>query len=137
MPRAELEDLVKRYRRVWRRRHQYAPYSLHWQRSGAVWAMDFSEPPQPIEGIYPYLFAVRDLASHQQLLWLPVLDMTAATAVEALRALLVLHGAPLVLKADNGSAFLADATQDFLVSWGVNLLFSPPHTPGYNGSVEA
>jgi transposase InsO family protein len=137
MPRAELEDLVKRYRRVWRLRHQYAPYSLHWQRSGAVWAMDFSEPPQPIEGIYPYLFAVRDLASHQQLLWLPVLDMTAATTIEALGMLFVRHGAPLVLKADNGSAFIAEATRDFLSPVGVNLLFSPPHTPRYDGSIEA
>jgi transposase InsO family protein len=137
MPRAELEDLVKRYRHVWRLRHQYAPYSLHWQRSGAVWAMDFSEPPQPIEGIYPYLLAVRDLASHQQLLWLPVFDMTADTTIEMLWMLFVLHGAPLVLKADNGSAFIADATKDFLSPMGVNLLFSPPHTPEYNGSIEA
>jgi transposase InsO family protein len=137
MPRAELDDLVKRYRRVWQKRHQHAPYALHWQRPGAVWAMDFSQAPRPIDGIYPYLFAVRDLASHQQLLWLPVLDMTADTTIEALGMLFVLHGAPLVLKADNGSAFVADATGDFLLPWGVNLLFSPPHTPGYNGSIEA
>jgi transposase InsO family protein len=99
--------------------------------------MDFSEPPQPIEGIYPYLLAVRDLASHQQLLWLPVFDMTADTTIETLWMLFVLHGAPLVLKADNGSAFIADATKDFLSPMGVNLLFSPPHTPEYNGSIEA
>ena len=137
LPRAELADLVKRYRFVWHKRHQQAPSCLHWQRPGAVWAMDFSEAPRPIDGVYPYLFAVRDLASHQQLLWLPVLDMTADTTVEALRMLLVLHHAPLVLKADNGSAFIAEVTQDFLVPWGVNLLFSPPHTPSYNGSIEA
>ena len=137
MPRAELEDLVMRYRRVWRKRHQYMLHSLHWQRLGAVWAMDFSEAPRPIDGIYPYLLAVRDLASHQQLLWLPVHDMTADTAIEALRSLLVMHGAPLVLKADNGSAFIAEATRDFLLPFGLNLLFSPPHTPEYNGSIEA
>jgi transposase InsO family protein len=137
MPRAELEDLVKRYRRVWRKRHQHVLHCLHWQRSGAVWAMDFSKAPRHIDGLYPYLLAVRDLASHQQLLWLPVLDMTADTTVEALWSLLVLHGAPLVLKADNGSAFIADASKDFLSPFGVNLLFSPPHTPRYNGSIEA
>jgi transposase InsO family protein len=49
----------------------------------------------------------------------------------------VRHGAPLVLKADNGSAFIAEATRDFLSLVGVNLLFSPPHTPRYNGSIEA
>jgi transposase InsO family protein len=137
MPRAELEDLLKRYRRVWRKRHLYAPHCLHWQRAGTVWAMDFSEPPRPIDGLYPYLLAVRDLASHQQLLWLPVLGMSAETTIEALRSLLVLHGAPLVLKTDNGSAFIADATRNFLFPFGVNLLFSPPHTPRYNGSIEA
>jgi transposase InsO family protein len=137
MPRAELEDLLKRYRRVWRKRHQHAPSTLHWQIPGAVWAMDFSQAPRPIDGVYPYLFAVRDLASHQQLLWLPVLDMTADTTIDALRLLFVLHGAPLVLKADNGSAFIADVTQNFLSPWGVNLLFSPPYTPGYNGAIEA
>jgi transposase InsO family protein len=137
MPRAELEDLLKRYRRVWQKRYHAAPHTLHWQRVGAVWAIDFSEAPCLIDGIYPCLLAVRDLASHQQLLWLPVLDMTAPTALEALQSLFVQHGAPLVLKADNGPAFIADATKDFLRPFGVNLLFSPPHTPRYNGSIEA
>jgi len=137
MPRAELEDLLKRYRCVWRKRHQHAPHRLHWQQCGAVWAIDFSEAPSPIDGMYPYLLAVRDLASHQQLLWQPTLDMTADTTIEALRSLLALHAAPLVLKADNGSAFGADATRTFLSSHGVNLLFSPPHTPEYNGAIEA
>jgi transposase InsO family protein len=137
MPRAELEDLVNRYRCAWRQRHQQVLHCLHWQRPGAVWAMDFSKAPRPIDGLYPYLLAVRDLASHQQLLWLPVLDMTAATTVEALWSLLVLHGAPFVLKADNGPAFIAAATREFLSRFDVNLLFSPPYTPEYNGSIEA
>jgi transposase InsO family protein len=138
MSRAELEDLVKRYRRVWRKRHQHVQFCLHWQQPGAVWAMDFSKAPRPIDSLYPYLFAVRDLASHQQLLWLPVLDMTAETTIKALGMLFVLHGgAPLVLKADNGPAFIAAATKEFLLPFGVNLLFSPPHTPEYNGSIEA
>ena len=41
------------------------------------------------------------------------------------------------MKADNGSAFIADATRDFLFPFGVKLLFSPPHTPEYNGAIEA
>lgn len=137
MPRIELADLVKRYRRVWQKRYHHAPHTLHWQRVGAVWAIDFSESPQPIDGLYPYLLAVRDLASHQQLLWLPVRDMNADTTIEILGMLLALHGVPLILKADNGSAFIADATREFLSSRGVNLLFSPPQTPCYNGSIEA
>ena len=137
MPRAELQDLLRRYRRVWHQRYQAAPHRLHWQRVGAVWAIDFSEAPQAIDGVYPYLLAVRDLASHQQLLWLPVFDMTQVTVIDALWRLFVTHGAPLVLKTDNGSAFIADATQDFLGSLGVLLLFSPPRMPWYNGAIEA
>ena len=63
--------------------------------------------------------------------------MTADTTIEVLGMLCTIHGAPLVVKADNGSAFIADATRDFLFPFRVNLLFSPPHTPGYNGSIEA
>lgn len=137
MPRAELADLLMRYRRVWQKRHHAAPHTLHWTRVGAVWAIDFSEAPQPIDGLYPYLLAVRDLASHQQLLWRPVLAPTAEATIEALHMLLVVHGAPLVLKADNGSAFIADATREFLSPYAVSLLFSPPQTPRYNGSIEA
>ena len=137
MARVELADLLKRSRRVWQKRYQAAPAVLGWQRVGAVWAIDFSEAPGPIDGIYPYLLAVRDLASHQQLLWLPTPDLLAQTAIDALHILFTLHGAPLVLKADNGSAFLADATKHFLSPWQVQVLFSPPHLPRYNGSIEA
>jgi transposase InsO family protein len=137
MSHAELEDLVMRYRRVWRHRHQHAPYCLEWTVPGTVWAMDFSEAIQPIDGLYPYLLAVRDLASSYQLLWSPVRSPSAEETILAVRSLFAQYGAPLVLKTDNGSAFIADATKEFLSPFGVNLLFSPPRTPRYNGSIEA
>jgi transposase InsO family protein len=137
LTRAELADLLKRYRHVWRQRHQQVLHVLHWQIAGAVWAMDFAEAPRPIEGRYPYLLAVRDLASHQQLAWQPVTAATAAETLATLRPLLLEHGAPLVLKTDNGSAFIAEALRDYLLPLEVSLLFSPPHTPRYNGSIEA
>ena len=137
MPRAELEDLLRRYRRVWQRRHQHAPRILHWQTPGTVWAMDFSEAPQPINGAAPYLLAVRDLASGQQLLWLPVPHPDAEHTIEALHWLFAQHGPPLVLKTDNGSPFGAALTQNFLAQAQVFSLFSPPYTPRYNGAIEA
>ena len=39
---------------------------------GAVWAMDFHKPQRPVDNIYPYVFMVRDLASGNSLLSLPV-----------------------------------------------------------------
>jgi hypothetical protein len=47
------------------------------------------------------------------------------------------HGAPLVLKSDNGSHFDNAGVQELLRMWNVAHLFSPPHWPRYNGAVEA
>ena len=137
MPRAELDELLKRYRRVWRKRHYHAWHVLRWQTPGTVWAMDFTQAPHPIDGLYPYLFAVRDLASGQQLLWLPLASADAAQTIAALQPLFLEHGPPLVLKTDNGTPFCAGATLDFLADRGVFPLFSPPYTPQYNGAIEA
>jgi transposase InsO family protein len=42
-----------------------------------------------------------------------------------------------VLKSDNGGHFGADCLRAFLADAGVEQLFSPPHFPRYNGSIEA
>jgi transposase InsO family protein len=137
MPRAELAELLALYRRGWRRRHHQALHVLHWQLAGSVWAMDFAEAPQPIDGLYPYLLAVRDLASGRSLAWLPLTTATAAETIPALAPLFARYGAPLLLKTDNGSPFCAEATLDFLYRAGVLPLFSPPYLPRYNGAIEA
>src|SRR5262249_62223266 len=67
MSRAELTDLLRRYRRVWRRRNRVPLRVLSWSVVGSVWAIDFTGPLPAIEGRYPYLLAVRDLASRSQL----------------------------------------------------------------------
>jgi transposase InsO family protein len=137
MPRAELEDIVRRYRHVWRKRNQQALHVLHWQVPGAVWAMDFSQATYRVEGKDRYLLAVRDLASGQQLLWWPVPAINTEEALAALAFLFAEHGAPLVLKTDNGSPFCAADTLQFLHAADVIPLFSPPRMPRYNGAVEA
>jgi transposase InsO family protein len=137
MSRAELTDLLGRYRWVWRRRHRVALRVLNWPFAGRVWAIDFTGPRPAIEGRYPYLLAVRDLASGRQLLWRPVEAATAAVAGEALAALFAEYGAPLVLKCDNGSAFTSGVVEELLAASGVWALYSPPYWPRYNGSVEA
>ena len=137
MPRAELADLLSRYRRVWQQRHQQALHVLHWQTPGTVWAMDYAEPPLPLEEGFTDVLAVRDLASSMQLLWLPVSEATAATTVTALLWLFSLYGAPLVLKMDNGAPFVAAALQGLLAQWQVVPLYSPARRPQYNGAIEA
>ena len=58
--------------------------TLHWNVSGAVWAIDHSEPPRPIDGLYTQILAVRDLASGLQLAWTPVADATVLGSVAVL-----------------------------------------------------
>ncbi len=50
MPRAELADLLRRYRRIWIRRHAQWLHVLHWQYPGTVWAIDYARPPLPPGG---------------------------------------------------------------------------------------
>jgi hypothetical protein len=137
LPAAELHELLVRYRRVLHRRYHALVHVLRWQVPGSVWAIDFAQPPQPLDGRFPYLLAVRDLSSGQQLLWQPVPEATAAVTSQALAYLFAVHGAPLVLKMDNGCTFLAGATLAVLASARVLPLFSPPYLPSYNGSIEA
>ena len=57
------------------------------------------------------------------------LDLTAATAQAELELLFTIHGAPLVLKSDNGSAFRAEVDQDlFGPLAGVAALFTAGST---------
>jgi transposase InsO family protein len=137
LPAAELRDLLRVFRHLWVSQHPRERCVLHWHQVGTVWAMDFTKVQSPIDGIYPYVFAVRDLASGLQLAWRPVLDMEAATAQAELELLFTIHGAPLVVKSDNGSAFLAALTKRQLDRWQVWPLYSPPGQPGYNGAIEA
>jgi transposase InsO family protein len=137
LARAELDDILRRYRRVWRKLNRETIHVLHWTKPGAVWAIDFHGPRPLIDDRHPYLFAVRDLSSGQQLLWLPVADPSAKTTVEAMASLFAIHGAPLVVKSDNGSAFIAEAFRELSQKSGAKILFSPPRMPRYNGSIEA
>jgi putative transposase len=136
LARAELEDILARYRRVWQKLNLEVQHRLRWTSPGTIWAVDFTYAPAPVEGRYPYLLAVRDLASGKQLLWQPVLDMTACTAQNALATLFLRYQPPLVLKMDNGSAFIAEALQNLLMP-EVTPLFSPAYYPRYNGAIEA
>jgi transposase InsO family protein len=137
IPRCELVDLRRDYRREFREGNRQATEELTWHTPGRVWAMDHAEPPRPIDGLYRALISVRDLASGMQLAWLPVPDETAETTVDALRALFAEHGPPLVLKSDNGPAFKSGLVKELLADWGVVPLRSPPVTPRYNGACEA
>jgi hypothetical protein len=132
--RAELARILARYRHVYNARWRNRGWRLTWFGSGRVWTMDFVERDVDLE--FPAILAIRDLASGYQLAWLGVKGLTAEAVIEVLSGLFERHGAPLVLKSDNGSAFLAEQLGASLDSWEVIQLFSPPRTPNYNGAGE-
>ena len=136
VPRCILANLSSRYRRVWQRRYARHGFELTWHHAGTVWAIDFTQPLEPIDGVFPYLLAIRDLASHCQLAWRPVCGETAEDVLPVLRELFAEHGPPLVLKSDNGSAFIAAVVHNALAEAAVAQLFSPVRRPQYNGALE-
>lgn len=137
LPRRELEDMARRYKALHARKRRLLLFNLNWKMPGTVWAIDHTIPPTLIDGLYPAVLAVRDLASGNQLAWQGVRNETAQEVALVLEPLLIQYGPPLVLKKDNGSALNEQSLNGMLDRFGVIGLLSPPRTPGYNGSCEA
>jgi hypothetical protein len=133
--RRELEHLVRLHRRWYRRRNPVTICELRWLRPGAVWAIDHTKAPCPVDGGGRSILAVHDLASHCELVAEPVPDERAETTASTLAPVLAEHGPPLVLKEDN--AFRAAPMALLLERSAVVPLVSPPHCPTFNGAREA
>ena len=136
IPQADLTELARRYRRCVRRRAERWQCQLEWRLPGTVWAADFKERREPLEGQYGWLLSIKDLASGYQLAWQPLVQATAEVVQAVYAALFAQHGRPLVLKTDNGGPFRADEIKHFLAEQDVIPLFSPKRRPQYNGGVE-
>lgn len=136
LPRCDLKEILSRYRRVQKRKRQRHQSRLQWRRAGAVWAADFKERREPIEGRYGWILAVKDLASRCQLAWLPVETADAAIVQATYARLFEEHGPPLVLKSDNGGPFREEQTKGLLANYSVIPLYNPRRRPAYNGGVE-
>ena len=134
--RADLGDLLRRFRRLQRRKAERYRNRLQWRRPGTVWAADFKDRREPIEGRYPTILSIKDLASRCQLAWLPVTEATAEVVQAAYARLFAEHGAPLVMKSDNGGPFRDEGTKRLLEDHQVLPLYSPKRCPRYNGGVE-
>ena len=100
--------------------------ALEWLRPGTVWAMDHTEPPEKIEDEFACVLVVRDLASRRQLAALPQRSPTDSAVADALEELFIRHGAPLVVKSDNGGAFTGLETRSVLERWGGAATAVPP-----------
>ncbi len=134
--RNDLANILRRFKRVMRRRARRFQSRLEWRRPGAVWAADFKERREPLEGRYGWILSIKDLGSGCQLAWQPLEEATADVVSAIYARLFAEHGPPLVLKSDNGSQFKADLIKDLLDNYRVVPLYSPKRHPQYNGGVE-
>lgn len=137
LSKGEILWLKRRFHHAFVRGKRRLVHALRWPVAGTVWAMDYTAPPRPVDGIFPWILVVRDLASGDILLALPVRSADASNTVLALVALFLWYGAPIVLKSDNGSHFKNEETRALLARHGVVHLLSPVRTPEYNGACEA
>jgi len=136
LTRAQLHEILDDFRRNWREERRYPMTRLCWTTPGNVWAMDFTKPKSPIDGIFERVLVVRDLASGYTQLTLPCHAEDSNAVQNGLQSLFELYDAPLVIKTDNGGAFIEARVQSLLAAKNVLQLFSPPYYPRYNGSCE-
>jgi transposase InsO family protein len=137
VPRGSLERHLRCYRLAHRRRRKARLHQLRWKEPGFVWAIDLAHPPEAVEVGGREVLAVRDLSSRFTIAWVPLPTGSAESVASALFTFFRRHGAPLVLKSDNGSCFIAPRFRALLARFGIVHLRSPRAWPQYNGACEA
>jgi hypothetical protein len=135
--RSALRELKERWRYAAHRRGGRLCGRLEWTRPGSVWAMDWTDPDAPLESRYTKILFVRDLASGLVVLSLPCEREQGEVVARELWTLIRRHGAPAVVKEDNGKSLRCAEVQMVLRYAGILNLPSPPRFPGYNGACEA
>lgn len=134
--RQAIRALQRRYLKLTRKRERRSAPYLSWELEGAVWAMDHTDFQGGIEDTGRSVLVVRELATGATLYAGPC-GYDAASVCLVLDLLFQEYGAPIAMKCDNGSGFIAEDTKLLLAMYGVLALYSPPGIPSYNGSCEA
>lgn len=137
IPRRQLAAIAASWRRRIIEGRTVITHALRWGTTGAVWAIDFTQPPAPVDGLFPAVLVVRDVASGYRLAARPMPSADASSVHDLLLELFAEYGAPYVLKFDNGSCFCNSTIEHLLRQNGVISLVSPPGYPQYNGTIEA
>jgi hypothetical protein len=134
--RRRLQSFIARLRRRHLRRLRHAKLHVTWHLPNLAWAIDAlhlrTSPGDP--GVVVVL--ARDLASHFHFDPLVLKAESALHNLHWLQQLCSRHGAPLLLKRDNGAPFNAPILDDFLAGNGILPLNSPIRHPSYNGAIE-
>jgi len=133
--RRDLNAKVREARQFHNAEYRKNQKHLQWRGSGIVWAMDDTE--YDYNGSKVFVHNVRDIGA--QYVMEPMVSEKIASGLriaENLEKLFQAHGAPLILKRDNGSNFCNAEVNSILAKWGVIPLTSPAYCPKYNGAIE-
>jgi Integrase core domain len=136
LPKNSTAAFLRRLKRVRGRRRRRIWCKLHWHMAGAVWAIDGTWFDQPVGVNGRRALVVVELHSRRTLCVDSVRGERARAVIACLQRLIAKHGAPLVLKADNGSAFIAKCLARLCRRHGITLMHSPVRRPQWNGTCE-
>ena len=136
LPRNSAAAYLRRLDRLERRRRRRWRHRVHWLVPGAAWAIDGTWLDQAVVGSGRRALVVVDLRSKMTLAVESVRGERAVDVERVLTGLIAKHGAPLVLKLDNGSAFISKRILDFCRRHGITLMHSPIRRPSWNGTCE-
>jgi hypothetical protein len=134
--RRELAVKVREERQRQSREKRGRKQRLRWKQANLAWAIDATEYGRDGRGQRLWVHAVKDLASRYQMEPLTALESSGVAVARHLETLFLQHGAPLLLKRDNGSVFNHHAVNEVLARWGVIPLNSPAYYAPYNGAIE-
>ena len=109
---------------------------MRWHLPGAVWAIDGTWLQRIVPGLGRRALVVVELHSKKTICFQAVHGERGAAVVACLERLIACHGSPLVLKADNGPAFISAALAALCKRYGITLLHSPVRRPRFNGCCE-
>lgn len=136
LPRNTVTAYVRRWRRVHERRKRHRRQRTTWLIPGAVWAIDGTWLDWRVSGAGRRALIVVELHGRQTMSLRSVPGERASAAMRVLEDLIGRHGAPLVLKLDNGKAFTAKCFAEFCGRHGITLMHSPVRCPSWNGTCE-
>jgi transposase InsO family protein len=134
--RRALQSLVAEARAEQNRLQRSSLLSVQWHHPNLAWATDASEYHRDGQGQKLKLVVVQDLNSSFRFAPMCALTLSGEAIAGYLEDLFEQHGAPLVLKRDNGSIFNSSAVDAVLSHWQVLPLNSPVYYPPYNGGIE-
>jgi hypothetical protein len=109
---------------------------IHWLVPGSVWSMDMVEYEHDERGERVFIHQVQDLASRYKFPPIGGGYLCGEEIAGHLQAMFNEHGAPLVMKRDNGGNYNHPAVDDVLAQNLVLPLNSPREYPKYNGGIE-